>query len=657
MRVGPGVFSYVIHEWEEYDDFSSGSLDPNKWDLWWGEGGSQPEVENGALKLSGSGDINNPASSVIPEDLTFIPLQNLPSKHSLALINQDDIYGIQAEFMIPDSPSDDTGLNFIFFDWSEDGSSKQEFGPELEYRSQNGLRTEFAYTDPATGESEQITRSAEFGTYYKMSLVHTDSMNSMYLNGELIKEFSSTGFAPDTIGFAAFNDDGLPYVTYVKNVRVLRRQGENSGHDDVNETTSPEGGDSILSDSNGNPIVNQVGNEYRWNDTLDGVTIWLVGYDSGELIHATIKYENGQVSGNFELIDEVTNPESSINYFVNDQGNLVWEESNGYQYFQIHSVIDGRIEAIGFMNDSGTADNASEPSEFFFTNRAAAEEFYNLKLNEGETDPINENNQSEYFVPQSIAGGILTAQDENWSVYNEEINFYDNQTFNAVIENDAESPLNASGSYEYSVNSNGSASLFYTVQSDDETNGYSFTYDLVFSTSNQGTYTKTANYNGETDITTGPFTLILDSDDGGSGTGHQNDGNESEDESVPVFFLTSSILLELTGEEGLAEGNYAISEDYEWNEETQSEEFGFWIEPAELSDSQDWVYAGGETEDGYLIVESYQGEDLLRQYFDDNQLSEVGQITDYHDEEDDQTQLMKIIKASIMSRNPLLVLY
>ena len=436
-------------------------------------------------------------------------------------------------------------------------------------------------------------------------------------------------------GFNDYQSQGLAFELTADNVRVLRRQGENSGHDDGNETTSPEDGDSILSDSNGNPIVNQVGNEYRWNDTLDGVTIWLVGYDSGELIHATMKYENGQVSGNFELIDEVTNPESSINYFVNDQGNLVWEESNGYQYFQIHSVIDGRIEAIGFMNDSGTADNASEPSEFFFTNRAAAEEFYNLKLNEGETDPINENNQSEYFVPQSIAGGLLTAQDENWSVYNEEINFYDNQTFNAVIENDAESPLNASGSYEYSVNSNGSASLFYTVQSDDETNGYSFAYDLVFSTSNQGTYTKTANYNGETDITTGPFTLILDSDDGGSGTGHQNDGNESEDESVPVFFLTSSILLELTGEEGLAEGNYAVSEDYEWNEETQSEEFGFWIEPAELSDSRDWVYAGGETEDGYLIVESYQGEDLLRQYFDDNQLSEVGQITDYHDEDND----------------------
>ena len=43
------------------------------------------------------------------------------------------------------------------------------------------------------------------------------------------------------------------------------------------------------------------------------------------------------------------------------------------------------------------------------------------------------------------------------------------------------------------------------------------------------------------------------------------------------------------------------------------------IEPAEESETGDWVYAGGETEDGHLIVENYQNEDLLRQYFDDNQ--------------------------------------
>ena len=115
--------------WEDYDDFSSGTLDASKWDLWWGAGGALPTVVNDALQLSGSGNTNDPASSVIPNDLSYIAVERLPDMHSMALINQDDIYGIQAEFMIPSGPSDDTGLNLIFFYCAEDGSSKQEYEP------------------------------------------------------------------------------------------------------------------------------------------------------------------------------------------------------------------------------------------------------------------------------------------------------------------------------------------------------------------------------------------------------------------------------------------------------------------------------------------------------------------------------------------------
>jgi len=356
--------------WEDYDDFSSGTLDLSKWDVWWGAGGALAVVENGALKLSGSGNVNDPASSVVPEDLTYIPAENLPSKHSIALINQDDIYGVEAEFMIPTNPSDDTGLNFIFFDWAENGS-KQEFGPELEYRSENGLRTEFAWTEPSTGTSMQITRPANYGTYYVLALIHTDSKNSMYLNGELIKEFSSAGFEPDTIGFAAFNDDGLSFDTYVKNVRVLRRSQETTKPDPV----------TVVSDPNGQVVVVQVGDEYKWNSTLDGVTLWLVGNDSDSIIHATIKYEGGNYLGNFEFLDEVTNPISTLSYAINENGYLAHTESLGQQYFQILSVEEGRIGTIGFMNDLSLANHSSEPTEFFFTTRAAAEEYYYSKVN------------------------------------------------------------------------------------------------------------------------------------------------------------------------------------------------------------------------------------------------------------------------------------
>ena len=363
---GTWSFTFERHDWEDYDDFSSGSLDSGKWDVWWGAGGELPTVVNGALKLSGTGNEGYPASSVIPDDLTYTA--NLPSKHSIALINQDDIYGMQAEFMIPSDPSDDTGLNFIFFDWASDGSNNG-FGPELEYRSNSGLRTEFAWTDPVSGEDEQITRSAEFGTYYKMSLIHTDSTNSMYLNGELIKEFSSAGFSPDTIGFVAFNDDGLPYETYVKNVRVLRRSQEN---------TDPEPDPvTVVSDPNGQPVVVQVGVEYKWNDTLDGVTLWGVWEDDEDgWIGATLKYENGMQKASIGLTDELgTNLEVNHPYIIDENGMIKVTEDTAFQYYQVMSVENGVIV---------TADDSSFPlsdTSRFFTTRTAAEEYYYSKVN------------------------------------------------------------------------------------------------------------------------------------------------------------------------------------------------------------------------------------------------------------------------------------
>jgi hypothetical protein len=366
---GTWSFTFERHDWEDYDDFSSGSLDTEKWDVWWGAGGELPIVTNGALKLSGTGNESYPASSVIPDDLTYT--SNLPSKHSVALINQDDIYGMQAEFMIPSNPSDDTGLNFIFFDWAGDGS-KQEFGPELEYRSESGLRTEFAWTDPHTGEDEQITRPAEFATYYKMSLIHTDSTNSMYLNGELIKEFSSAGFSPDTIGFAAFNDDGLPYATYVKNVRVLRRSQKTTEPDPV----------TVVSDPNGNPVVVQVGDEYQWNSTLDGVTLWSVDESGGDIQPITMRFENGRNFGNEGFYDSVAQPQPyDMPFVIDENGYIKVTEDSGYQYYHVVSVENGVIATLEGDEQGVIDDGVSEADQWFFTTRAAAEEYYYAKVN------------------------------------------------------------------------------------------------------------------------------------------------------------------------------------------------------------------------------------------------------------------------------------
>jgi hypothetical protein len=366
---GTWSFSFERHDWEDYDDFSSGSLDSSKWDVWWGAGGELPVVSNGALKLSGTGNEGYPASSVIPDDLTYTA--DLPSKHSVALINQDDIYGMQAEFMIPSNPSDDTGLNFIFFDWASDGS-KNGFGPELEYRLNSGLRTEFAWTDPDTGVDEQLTRSAQFDTYYKMSLIHTDSTNSMYLNGELIEEFSSAGFSPDTIGFAAFNDDGLPYETYVKNVRVLRR---GQSWEEPNPVT-------VVSDPNGQAVVVQVGDEYKWNSTMDGVTLWSVDESGGDVQPITMRFENGRNFGNEGFYDSVVQPQPyDMPYVIDDNGYIKVTEDSGYQYYHVISVENGIIATLEGDEEGVVDDGVSVADQWFFTTRAAAEEYYYSKVN------------------------------------------------------------------------------------------------------------------------------------------------------------------------------------------------------------------------------------------------------------------------------------
>ena len=357
----------VLRNWEDYDDFSSGTLDASKWDLWWGAGGALPTVVNDALQLSGSGNTNDPASSVIPKDLSHIAAERLPGMHSMALINQDDIYGIQAEFMIPSGPSDDTGLNLIFFDWAEDGSSKQEYGPELEYRSENGLRLEFAYTDPASAESMQITRTAAFDTYYKMSLIHTETTSSMYSNGELIKEFSSVGFNPDTLGFAAFNDDGLPYTTYIKNVRVLRRGTTTTQPDPV----------TVVSDPNGQAVVVQAGSEYQWNSALDGVTLWMVHEDDDDgWFGATIQYVSSRQQGSIGLTDQVgSNLVVNHPYVIDENGMIKVTEDTAFQYYQVTAVENGVII---------TADGSSFPlsdTSRFFTTRAAADAYYYSKVN------------------------------------------------------------------------------------------------------------------------------------------------------------------------------------------------------------------------------------------------------------------------------------
>jgi hypothetical protein len=359
----------VLRNWEDYDDFSSGSLDTTKWELAWWKGGRSPSVVNRALELGGSGDPNDPASDSMPSQLNLLTIPENASTHPFAIITDSFVYGLEAEIMLPSGTQYSTGLNFLCFDTTSqkaDGSFKQ-FGPEIEYWSGQNPALEYQYLDPSTSEIVQVSIPAKFGVYYKASLIQDGLKSLIFIDGKKVAEFDYPDFSPNAYGFFAFNDDGHAFMTYVKNVRVLRRS----------TTTTLPAPVTVVSDPNGKAVVTQVGNEYKWNSTLDGVTLWGVWNDEDKgWTGATIQYVSGKQKGSIGLTDQVgTNLEVNHSYVVDENGTIKVTENTAYQYYQVTSVQNGVIET-----KDGSTLPLSDTSKFF-TTRAAAEEYYYSKVN------------------------------------------------------------------------------------------------------------------------------------------------------------------------------------------------------------------------------------------------------------------------------------
>ena len=147
-------------------------------------------------------------------------------------------------------------------------------------------------------------------------MIQDGNKSMIFLDGEKVADFHYPEFAPNAFGFFAFNDDGYPFETYVKNVRVLRRS---------QETTDPEPDPvTVVSDQNGNPVVVQVGDEYQWSSNLDGVTIWALGVEGEELSKmGTAKFENGNKLIVFDIVDEVNGNETYNHPYIVDENGYI----------------------------------------------------------------------------------------------------------------------------------------------------------------------------------------------------------------------------------------------------------------------------------------------------------------------------------------------
>ena len=365
----------IVRNWEEYDDFTTGSLDSSKWDVSYYAGGKPPVINNGVLELSGTSqeDFNETYldDSWLDEFPDAISDLGDSGAHSNVGINEN-LDAIEFEVMMPSSVPEKVGMGLYILDTST-------FEDSFDYEARTNATRAYADMWYESGNLEvnfgvighsTVYIPCSLDTYYRIGVVFEESKTCFYLNGEKKAEFEET-LTKDYFLMRGTSSESVPFTSYIDNVRVLRRS---------QETTEP-GPVTVVSDPNGNAVVVQVGDEYQWNSTLDGVTLWLVGNNSGSIMHATIKYEAGNYSGNFEFLDEVTDPVGTLSYAINENGFLAHTESLGQQYFQILSAEDGRIGTIGFMNDLSLANHSSEPTGFFFTTRAAAEEYYYAKVN------------------------------------------------------------------------------------------------------------------------------------------------------------------------------------------------------------------------------------------------------------------------------------
>jgi hypothetical protein len=143
----------------------------------------------------------------------------------------------------------------------------------------------------------------------------------------------------------------------------------------------------VVSDPNGQAVVVQVGNEYQWNSTLDGVTLWSVSESErdGKWSALTAKFSGGNLLYGFEFKDDVADTgNNKVTYQIDENGYIKSLEDDGdYQYYNPVSVENGVVGTI--ENDQGVdsvANNGiNQVDQWFFTTRAAAEEYYYSKVN------------------------------------------------------------------------------------------------------------------------------------------------------------------------------------------------------------------------------------------------------------------------------------
>ena len=314
--------------WEDYDDFSGSSLDTSKWGTMYFHGGVTPTIENGKMSLS-SGGLNLNAQNQFKEGWEqIIATWDEQDPEVFAYLTDESVVGISAEVSLP-------------YDSSVGAAAHLNFN---NLNSENGASIEIMYDGGSTniyleieGQDDAFSSiSAELGRTYKFSIYYHNDSLSLLIDDQQVGSVTIPNLSPNMIGIGAYHDEGQSFDIPVDNVRVLRRSQQA-------EEPAPV---MVVSDPNGKPVVVQVGDEYNWNDSLDGVTLWaVVDEQDGPPQIGTTTFENGNQLIAFEFLEQF---DGSVTFlapeYLSGHKGVAMQEIPGFQEIEVSRYY--------YLNDS-----------------------------------------------------------------------------------------------------------------------------------------------------------------------------------------------------------------------------------------------------------------------------------------------------------------
>ncbi|MDG1139164.1 MAG: hypothetical protein P8N49_06560, partial [Opitutales bacterium] len=225
VTTGPFSLSGVAvpeqFNWEEYDDFSTGSLNASKWGTMNFYGGDKPEVKDGRVEFSSSGKSVS-ATSDFKQGWNSTEFINYTegAPGSVLYVNDSTVYGMEASITLPVGSSPKTAICLQV-------GSLNPFGQHIaELMNDSGNGAGFWIHDYVADTGVSI--SASSATTFQVAVIHENEKNTFYINSKKVHELDASNFTPDWFGINTFENDGKAYAVYADNVRVLRRSSFSS---------------------------------------------------------------------------------------------------------------------------------------------------------------------------------------------------------------------------------------------------------------------------------------------------------------------------------------------------------------------------------------------------------------------------------------------